>query len=103
MRELLERCAATVQARVGAEALVYVKRLRVRWQLDEQRIGEASLPSTLGEELGELLLAQLDALTPRQRLRPRADAELALFRGAGHLHAAHVADRAAGGDGAAWF
>ncbi len=102
MQSVLDACDRAVHRRLGDDALVFVRRLDARWKIDRVELDDAAALTALGEELAELVVAQVEAAPPNERLRPSPSRGMVLFRGEGHLRASALVERAQGSE-RAWF
>jgi hypothetical protein len=100
---VLDACEAAVRRALGTAALLHLRRLEVRWQVRRDELDSPAAQERLGGELGEALLAQVQALPREQRLRPRSRAPLAVFESEAHLRAAHLSATVDGEGEDAWF
>jgi hypothetical protein len=102
LHDVLAACDRVVHQQLGADALVFVRHLRVRWRVASGELIDAETTKRLGAELAELLLHQFSQLPPAERLRPRPESALAWFRNLAHLRAVCLTARAERHD-PAWF
>ena len=94
-REVLQRILDEVEqllhARFGANSVIRIRRLAVNWRLGHLELASVEVMERLALDLAGGVIAELEALTADERLRPDSDS-VAWFASAQHAAAAYLAD-----------
>jgi hypothetical protein len=101
LQDALDEVERVVHDRLGRDAIVRVRRLSVKWKLDDDAFHDPDIAKQLGRDLAQSVLAEIDLLPPAQHLRPIATRNVVVFESVTHAIAVMLADRAAGIE--AWF
>jgi hypothetical protein len=90
---VLEELERILHREHGAEAVIRIQRLALRWQLEVGELFTPELIARLARDLSQALLAEVSRTSVRDQLRPRPD-RIAVFANEAHAIAALVADEA---------
>lgn len=102
LRQILEQLERLLHARFGEGAVIRIRRIATRWNLDALELTRIDVVMRLAAELAEVLMHELEALSPGDRLRPRSET-VALFASESHAIAAYLADVVDGIAPATWI
>ncbi len=101
LQDALDEVERVVHDKLGRDAIVRMRRLSVKWELDDDAFHDPDIAKQLGRDLAQSVLAEIDSVPAAQHLRPIATANVVVFESVTHALAVLLADRAAGIE--AWF